>query len=208
MDDADPAVRRARNRGVGSEATQDRLMTAAAELIAELGWGRVTTRAVAGRAGVPHGSVSYHFSGKQDLLVRAALRAFEEALPTEAMQSLQTVDDVLALIRAQIGDHDAIDATLSALMLESMREAERDPVLRERLAEMLSTFRGNVVRVVRADQQRGTVPGDVSPDAVAAILGALGDGLLLHALLDPDLDPTQALDGLGTLLHTRTDPGR
>ena len=33
-------------------------MAAAAELIAELGWGRVTTRAVAERAGLPHGAVA------------------------------------------------------------------------------------------------------------------------------------------------------
>jgi AcrR family transcriptional regulator len=180
-------------------------MTAAAELIAELGWGRVTTRAVADRAGLPHGSISYHFSGKQDLLIRAALRAFDGALPAESMRSLQTVDEVLALIAAQVGDHDAIDPVLSALMLESMREAERDPVLRERLAEMLVTFREMVVRVVRADQQRGVVPAHVPPDAIATLLGAIGDGLLLHALLDPDLDLAGALDGIRTLLTARTD---
>ena len=58
-------------------------MTAAAELIAELGWGRVTTRAVAERAELPHGAVSYHFRGKQELLAEAALHAFQQAIPVE-----------------------------------------------------------------------------------------------------------------------------
>ncbi|HEX3814380.1 MAG TPA: helix-turn-helix domain-containing protein, partial [Mycobacteriales bacterium] len=59
-------------RNPASAPTRERLMAAAAELIAELGWGRVTTRAVAERAGLPHGSVSYHFRGKQDLLIESA----------------------------------------------------------------------------------------------------------------------------------------
>ncbi len=41
--------------------TRQRLLDAAAELIAERGWGQVTTRAIAERAGLPHGTVSYHF---------------------------------------------------------------------------------------------------------------------------------------------------
>ena len=55
-------------RTAASAPTREKLMAAAAELIAELGWGRVTTRAVAERAGLPHGAVSYHFRGKQELL--------------------------------------------------------------------------------------------------------------------------------------------
>ena len=63
-------------------------MAAAAELIAELGWGRVTTRAVAERAGLPHGSVSYHFQGKQELLTEAAMHAFQQAIPIDEFAAL------------------------------------------------------------------------------------------------------------------------
>ncbi|URN07243.1 TetR/AcrR family transcriptional regulator [Actinomadura madurae] len=45
-----PGPSRARRR---SSATRGRLLDAAARLIAEVGWGRVTTRAVAERAGLP-----------------------------------------------------------------------------------------------------------------------------------------------------------
>src|SRR5688572_33311185 len=64
-------------RGPRSASTREQLMAAAAELIAELGWGRVTTRAVAERAGLPHGPVSYHFRGQQALPAEAALHAFQ-----------------------------------------------------------------------------------------------------------------------------------
>ncbi len=42
---------------------------------------RVRTRAVAERAGLPHGAVSYHFRGKQELLTEAALYTFAQAIP-------------------------------------------------------------------------------------------------------------------------------
>jgi AcrR family transcriptional regulator len=183
-------------------------MAAAAELIAELGWGRVTTRAVATRAGVPHGSVSYHFRGKQELLTEAALDAFQRAMPVALFEALTTVDDLIGVIAAELGDHDAIDPVLSRLMLEAMREAERDPMLRERMGAMLGEYRRLMVETVRADQERGAVFDGAPAAALATVLGAVGDGLLLHALLDPELDIAGAIAALRVLLDARGDNAR
>src|SRR6266568_4861549 len=161
---------RPNERGRGSAVTRQRLLTAAAELIAELGWGRVTTRAVAARAGLPHGAVSYHFRGKQELLAEAALRTVEQAFPIAELEALETMADLMAVASARLGDREAIDPVLSAVMLEAMRESARDPAVRERIA------------------------------ALATLLAAAADGLLLHALLDPDVDITEALTALQTLL--------
>jgi AcrR family transcriptional regulator len=186
--------------GTGSAPTRERLLSAAAELISEVGWGRVTTRAVAQRAGLPHGAVSYHFRGKQELLVESALHAFAEALPEDTFAAMTAVTDLLALIRAEIGGPAATDPVLSRLMLETMREAERDAVLRERMGTMLGAYRGLITELVRSEQQRGAVAGDVPAEAIGTLLSAVGDGLLLHALLDPDLDVGAAIDALGALL--------
>jgi hypothetical protein len=77
-----------------------------------------------------------------------------------------------------------------------MREAERDPALRERTGAMLARYRELMIAAVRAEQQRGTV-FDGAP------AGAVGDGLLLHALLDPDLDVRAAVNALRGLLAPR-----
>jgi AcrR family transcriptional regulator len=192
-------------RGPASTATRERLMGAAAQLIAELGWGRVTTRAVAARAGLPHGAVSYHFHGKQELLVESALHAFAAALPADAFAALHSIGDLLALIRAEVGDPDAIDPVTSRLMLETMREAERDPLLRERMGTMMRDYRGLITDLVRGEQRRGVLPARVPAESLATLLGAAGDGLLLHALLDPDLDVGAALDALRELITPRTE---
>ncbi|HEY7261748.1 MAG TPA: TetR/AcrR family transcriptional regulator [Trebonia sp.] len=178
-------------------------MAAAAELIAEVGWGRVTTRAVAERAGLPHGAVSYHFRGKQELLIEATMFAFARAVPADEFAALAGVEDLIGLISAEVADRDAIDPVLSRLMFEAMREAERDAALRERMRGMLAQYRELMVQAIRAEQERGAVFTGAPADAIATLLGAVGDGLLLHALLDPGLDVHAALNALRALLAPR-----
>lgn len=171
-------------------------MTAAAELISELGWGRVTTRAVAARAGLPHGTVSYHFRGKQDLLASAAMWTFTQVLPIESFESADSLEALLSLV----GAPDATGSALSRLMLETMREAERDPALGAQMRSMLAAYRQVFMDVVRAEQERGAVARDISVEGLATLIAAVGDGLAVHALLDPDLDMVAPLDALRALL--------
>jgi AcrR family transcriptional regulator len=186
-----------------SRLTRERLMSAAAELIAELGWGRVTTRAVADRAGLPHGAVSYHFRGKQELLIEATMFAFERAVPVGEFATRVTVAGLVDLVEAQVADRDAIDPVTSRLMFEAMREAERDQTLRARMGAMLHQYRQLMIETVAADQDRDAVFAAAPADALATLLAAVGDGLLLHALIDPDLDIRATLDALRALLEPR-----
>jgi AcrR family transcriptional regulator len=184
-----------------SDETRARLLRAAAELIAELGWGRVTTRAVAARAELPHGAVSYHFRGKQELLTEAALRVFEQAFPIEQFRALDELPDLVALFEPFLGEQSEEQELVSRVGTEAMLESERNPILRERLAELLNDFRQAMSGLARAGQERGTVPADISPNALATLLGAVADGLFLHARLDPKLDAAGALSALRTLLR-------
>jgi AcrR family transcriptional regulator len=186
-------------RTSSSMATRERLMAAAAELIAELGWGRVTTRAVAARADLPHGTVSYHFHGKQNLLVESVLHAFAQAVPPGQREAPVSVSGLIGYISTQI-TAGAGDSVLTRLMLEAMREAERDPELRSRLGEMLEESRNGMIAVIRADQERGVLPQKPSAETLATLLASVGDGLLLHSLIDARLDPSAAIDAFAELL--------
>ena len=194
------AVHDPSGRSAASRETRERLMAAAAELISEVGWGRVTTRAVAERAGLPHGSVSYHFRGKQELLVEACSHAFSEAVPFDEFAALTGVNDLIDMIGVQLDRERGATPMLTRLMFEAMREAERDETLRERMGAMIIEYRQAVVQAVRADQQRHVVPATVSAEGIATLVTALGDGLLLHALLDPDTRVADALEALRALL--------
>jgi hypothetical protein len=69
-----------------------------------------------------------------------------------------------------------------------MLESRRNPLLRERMAKLLGDFRAVMAEIAETSRERGTVPADVSPAGLAILLAAVGDGLFLHARLDPDLD--------------------
>ena len=190
-----------RRRTSGSDDTRLRLLRAAAELIAEVGWGRVTTRAVADRAHLPHGAVSYHFRGKQELLTEAALNVFEQAFPISELRAPEALPDLVALFEPWLTAPDETDPVVSRVGIEAMLESERNPVLRERMAGMLREFRAAVADLAAAGQDRGTARPNVPPAALATLLGAVGDGLFLHARLDPELDAAAALQALRSLLN-------
>jgi AcrR family transcriptional regulator len=201
MDKPDGQYAAASRRGPGSEQTRVRLLRAAAELIAEQGWGAVRTRAVAERAGLPHGAVSYHFRGKQELLTEAALYTVTRALPLEGLVGEQgTPPDLVELIEGWLTGADTTDPVVTGVGMEAMLQAERDPVLRRRLAELMGRYREAMTDLVASSQRRRTTKVQTDPAGLAALLAAIGDGLFLHARIDPELDTEAALTALRDLL--------
>ena len=161
--------------------TQAGLLDAAAELIVEQGWGAVTTRKVAARAGLRPGVVHYHFDTVTDLLVAASLRVarrevaavvavFEQ--PGEAAAGLH---QVLAMMTAV-----PPDSPSTVLFAEMLLAATRVEPLREGLAVLLGEWRAVVARWLETH-------GVADPAATALLLGAVLDSLVLYRRIDPQL---------------------
>ena len=184
-----------------SAETRKRLLAAAAQLIAEFGWGGGRTRAVAERAGLPHGTVSYHFRGKRDLLSEAAMQTVERMFPVADLDALETLEDLMPLFTAWTADGETIDPVGRGVLMEAMRESQRNPELRRRLAALLADYRRVVAGLVRAEQHDETASVGPSPSALATLIAAAGDGLLLHALLDCELDTASAFEALLALVR-------
>jgi AcrR family transcriptional regulator len=183
-------------------ATRAAIINATIALIAKVGWGQVTTRAIAAEAGVPHGAVSYHFRGKEELLREAGISA-----------TLQALAEPLAMARGAGSLREVLDGTLNwyasgglndpsvTLLLETLRQASRDPALREPIARELRAYRAALGDLADADRRRGDLAPGVSTSGTAMVVAALADGLLLHLILDPDLDVQEAANALLTLLR-------
>jgi AcrR family transcriptional regulator len=184
-----------------STHTRQRLLNAAAELIAERGWGQVTTRAIAERAGLPHGTVSYHFQGKQELLTEAALHTIESLFPMSELAAIKTLDELIPLIKSWLGDQNPISPVSIGVLTEAMRESKHNPTLRHRLAIILREYRRTMAEVVSTEQLHGTIASGPAPSALATLIAAVGDGLLLHVLLDPELNVAEAIEALLALLR-------
>lgn len=172
----EPAVRNERRQ---------QLVDAAWRCASTRGFQSLTVDDVCAEAGVSKGSFYGYFDQKHDLLL-ALLE--DDAAGIDAI-----MDDVR---RANVGGVEQLRLLMRA-MLERGEDAARLQVRADLWAEMSTdqTVRDRFVDVVRRRRKalrswieeyiRDGEMVDVPPNAFAAILLALGDGLMLHAGLDP-----------------------
>ncbi|CAA9253161.1 MAG: hypothetical protein AVDCRST_MAG54-2101 [uncultured Actinomycetospora sp.] len=183
--------------------TRDAVLGAAADLIGELGWGRVSTRAVAERAGVRPGLVHYHFASQQELLAEAATGRIA-AWAGEALAALEATPDLragLTLLLESVAHLDATDP-LHLLAAETSLAAARDPALAGALRRVVAGFRTGLTGWLLS---RGVPSG--TAEGSAALLTAVLDGIALHRALDPHLPLRGAVDALlRTLTTTEARP--
>lgn len=156
-----------------------KLLSAAVALIAERGWGAVSTRMVAERAGVAPGLVHYHFSSVQALLSEAAVGAMREVADLLEPALAGTPGDALAALVSALDPYTGDDPT-SVLFAETYLAATRDPALRAEVAEVIADFRARLAAWLAANDV-------AAPEATAAVVGAAIDGLVLQRALDPGL---------------------
>ncbi len=161
---------------------------ATAELVAELGWDAVTTRAVAARAGVNPALIHYHFDS-MDALLRAAVVAALGSETADASQPFAegTFAEGLSGAIDAVGRFDP-DSASSILLIEAMVRAMRDPRIAEAVVEPLHAFRDLIAARVRAAAAAGEIAPDVPPEAAGTLIAAALDGLLFQCIVDPSTD--------------------
>ncbi|MGH3776046.1 MAG: TetR/AcrR family transcriptional regulator [Pseudonocardiaceae bacterium] len=157
------------------------LLSAAAELIAELGWNAVSTRILAERAGVTPGLVHYHFPSLQALLRDAALGMISDLLSAAEpiFEDARTLDAGVDTLLGSLDAYTGSDPT-SLLFTETYLAATRDETLRIELVGLIDEFRRRLARWL--DEHGANTPHDT-----ASVLAAAIDGVILHRALNPEL---------------------
>jgi AcrR family transcriptional regulator len=145
---------------------------------------------VAQEAGVSRGLLHYYFGTKERLLVEVVrhdsdvrLRRLEESL-AEA----DSVDAIVQSLVTQLKDYVDEDPAMHALIYELFSVSRRNDEVREELAQLYRRMRERVAEVLRAKQAEGVVQLRGDADSVASLLFALGDGLELQLVSDPQWD--------------------
>lgn len=150
---------------------RERIIAATLDLIAEEGIARVSHRKIAVRAGVPLGSMTYHFSGMDDLLREAFSRftdhivaVFDAHLsaPANPDQARQAVADLVHMLSEGSGRDLVLTQELYTL-------AARQPAYRELTHEWMRRSRVHLEKHFDRDTARQ--------------LDALIEGLTLHRAL-------------------------
>jgi DNA-binding transcriptional regulator YbjK len=166
------------------------LLTAAADLAAELGAGAVTHRAVAPRAGVPHSTTSYFFSSLDELVT--------EALRVGASERVSDFDaaERAAVLPADVPMADVVDAVVDRALAASPRAegsqveyylaAGRQPELRPEASAVVQRFAERTAAQLARS-------GAIRADEAAWAITELGDGAMLHRLARVDTDHRERL---------------
>ena len=183
-------------------ATRERLLRAAIELIAEAGWGGVTTRSVAERAGVNQALVHYHYRSVPGLLREAAYAAMAATFEP-AMSRLAETQDPAAGLRAVVTALLEIDpqAPESLVVVEATVQAVRDAELGSQVRQMLTVFREVLAERLGAARDSGRLSPAIQPAGLATALAGLLDGLALHRMIDPSVDVGSAAEAIQALLE-------
>jgi TetR/AcrR family transcriptional regulator, regulator of biofilm formation and stress response len=163
------------------------IIASAISLIEEEGVGAVTARAVAARATIPLGSVSYHFASVKMILLESSRSIVERRTESLAVWrksvTAETVIDRLAeLIHAQVTVGRRFTVAAYELYILGLRDVEFRDISRT----SIPALQGCLAEFV--------------PLHTAAHLAATADGLQLESLFEPDV-PT--VDDLRHILAVR-----
>lgn len=165
--------------------TEEKVLDAAARLIAAHGAQNLSLRDIGREAGYSRGIVNHHFGTREALLKALAERAQQTfALPHTDATGL----DLLALTVEKYLDYLTERAPKGQAFLLLWADAVgAEPSLRAIFAQRDASFRQTLAQHVEQGMQEGSVRTDADPQAVAvSILGMLR-GIGLQLLLTPDL---------------------
>ncbi|MER7580325.1 TetR/AcrR family transcriptional regulator [Kitasatospora sp. NPDC097691] len=169
-------------RGRPRDAARDRaLLGATLAVLAESGYGGLTTAAVAARAGVSTATLYRRWSSKEDLVVAAAA-SFAEEDPSSLPGTGSLEGDLRVVLRDKAA---AVTGESGRVMRALIGEAAHNTALAEALiAALLEPVYRRVAEVVRCAVERGEIP----PVEDAELLGEVVVGpVMSRFLLTPRL---------------------
>jgi AcrR family transcriptional regulator len=151
---------------------------------------------VAREAGVSRGLLHYYFGSKERLLVEVVRRDCDARIATleDALARASSVDELVAILVASLEDWVEEEPKSSAVVYEMVSASHHSEELRAEMAELYRRWRSHLADVLRAKQEEGVVTLDADPEAVAAVIFALGDGTGLQLFSDPSWDSSAALE--------------
>jgi AcrR family transcriptional regulator len=164
---------------------RQQLIDAAWRCVGDRGFQSLTVDDVCAEAGVSKGSFYVYFDQKQDLLL--ALLEDEAARIDEVMRDLERthlsgVERLRRFARSMVKLGE--DPARVQIRADMWAEMSSNPEVRERWAAAMRERRAALRGWIEEGEASGELAA-IPANALAAILLALGDGLLLHAGLDP-----------------------
>jgi AcrR family transcriptional regulator len=176
-------------RNLDSEKAQ-RIVAAMRESVGSRGAAASTFDQVAQEAGVSRGLLHYYFGSKERLLVEVVRHDSEIRMQRleEALGRAGSVEAIVEVLVTHLENFLESDPAGAALIYELFSAARHNDEIRVEMAELFRRSREHVAEALREKEREGVVRLRGDAEAVASILFAMGDGIALQILYDPDRD--------------------
>jgi len=151
---------------------------------------------VAREAGVSRGLLHYYFGSKERLMVEV-VRRDADAFVAELEASLEqatTVDEIIASLVRTLDAFVQGEPGTQAVIYEMLSASRHSEEIRAEMAELYRTWRHHLADALRHKQQEGVVTLTGDPESVASLIFAIGDGLGLQLISDPEWARETSLD--------------
>lgn len=183
--------------------TRQRLVEATRECLRRGGLAATTSRGIADAAGANLGAITYYFESKDQLVAAALLDGLRRWLAPAigvlggagepAERTMAAIQTLLATFEHHRGD--------APLYLEALLQAPRIEALQLELLALWEELRGLLAEEMREMQADGLLPSWVQAEAMASLLIAVANGLVMQVTIDPDgSDLTAMSSQFGLLL--------
>ncbi|HLM86652.1 MAG TPA: TetR/AcrR family transcriptional regulator [Solirubrobacteraceae bacterium] len=173
--------------------TKAALLDAAKRLVFERGYSGTSVRELAATAGTNIAAVNYHFGSREKLLNQATMELFREWMDRvsergPADPNVEPLQQLAVRARAWVDQIPAMQPAF-VVALETMLQSRRSPELRGQLAEHYAKLRQRAIEEMLATERGSQMPRRYLEVAASYML-AVGDGMQLQALFDPESIPT------------------
>lgn len=186
----------------------DAILDAAEALLVEVGAAGITTRKLAGQAGVNQGLIHYYFGSMEEVFLQVLERS--TARLTERQRELYAadapfIDKWRAAMRHLV---DPGEAAYQKMWFELQAMAWNQPEMRSRVAAILAEWRGVVEPAFRSGLGELGVDVERYPvEAVVSLVMTFNEGVILERLLGVGSGHAELLEMIERLL-VRLSPGR
>jgi AcrR family transcriptional regulator len=170
-----------------------------------------TSREIARASGVNLAGITYHFGSKDELVSQALLEASRGWVEPSLAILRRDEHPALRMIGAVQALQESFERArdLLPVYLEALVQAPRADTLRRGVEDLFAELRGFLAGQIAELKGMGFLPAWIEPDAMATLLVATGDGLALHAALEPNaVDPHAVAGQAMQLLLSASDAMR
>ncbi|MEV4621158.1 TetR/AcrR family transcriptional regulator [Asanoa sp. NPDC049573] len=176
-------------------ARRRQILDAAGRCFARDGFHRTSMQDIVHESGISAGLVYRYFAGKDEMIIaivnqwherRQALIEAGQHATGDANESRDLVAEAYLDLVRSIGQPQALEDL--RLGVQVWAEAVRTPAIRELVRRGVDGPRTTAANLISRAQGNSAVPADLDPDALARILIAIYQGLVLQTVWDESVD--------------------